>query len=268
MFCYFGFGSNMNMASMKAKGVEPFSSKRAELRGWRLRFNVQHFFRHEGGVGNIEYTGNASDRVLGILHECPEEALPHLDAAEAYGYGYDRIDVSVKLLDEQSDSRFVASTYVGMTSFINEQCLPSQRYLIIMVKGARDAGLDVSYVSELAAHPVHEPDTYPAFAPPSGDFPTFNATNLVDNPLYTALSGFVFDMSQARETHEFLKGFFGGEDMTLFHLKRMDTSTQNESLDMIKQGQLSEAQLRYLNVYLNEYAREYRYVGRYDYEFN
>jgi sulfite reductase (NADPH) flavoprotein alpha-component len=203
---------------------------------------VQHFFRHEGGVGNIEYTGNASDRVLGILHECPEEALPHLDAAEAYGYGYDRIDVSVKLLDE--------------------------RYLNIMVKGARDAGLDVSYVSELAAHPVHEPDTYPAFAPPSGDFPTFNATNLVDNPLYTALSGFVFDMSQARETHEFLKGFFGGEDMTLFHLKRMDTSTQNESLDMIKQGQLSEAQLRYLNVYLNEYAREYRYVGRYDYEFN
>ena len=268
MFYYFGFGSNMNLVSLKAKGVEPLSSRRAELRGWRLRFNVQHFFRHEGGVGNIEYTGNTDDKVLGILHECPQDALPHLDAAEAYGYGYDRIEVSVTPLDDQALEPCIATTYVGMPSFINNQCLPSQRYLNIVLKGAKEAELDDAYVKALATHPIYEPEAYPLFTPPDGNYPTLNATELATKPLYTALFGFVFDMSEARVTHEFLKGFFGGEDMTLFHLKRMDTSTQDESLDAIRQGKLSDAQKHYLNAYLNEYDREYSYVGRYDYEFN
>jgi sulfite reductase (NADPH) flavoprotein alpha-component len=49
MIYYFGYGSNMNLISLRAKGVEPQRSQHAILRGWRLRFNVQHFFRHEGG---------------------------------------------------------------------------------------------------------------------------------------------------------------------------------------------------------------------------
>ena len=66
MFWYFGYGSNMEMTSLRAKGVQPRHSTRAVAAGWRLRFNVQHFFRHEGGVGNIEPTdqqiGRASCR--------------------------------------------------------------------------------------------------------------------------------------------------------------------------------------------------------------
>jgi sulfite reductase (NADPH) flavoprotein alpha-component len=137
-----------------------------------------------------------------------------------------------------------------------------------VLKGAKEAELDDAYVKALATHPIYEPEAYPLFTPPDGNYPTLNATELATKPLYTALLGFVFDMSEARVTHEFLKGFFGGEDMTLFHLKRMDTSTQDESLDAIRQGKLSDAQKHYLNAYLNEYDREYSYVGRYDYEFN
>jgi sulfite reductase (NADPH) flavoprotein alpha-component len=116
MFRYFGFGSNMNITSLRAKGVEPLVSQRATLLGWRLRFNVQHFFRHEGGVGNIEPSDIPGDCVLGVLHECPDEALSHLDATEACGHGYDRV---------------TAFTYVGMPAFIDEACLPSRRYLNI-----------------------------------------------------------------------------------------------------------------------------------------
>ncbi len=96
MFYYFGFGSNMSMLSLRAKGVEPRASTKAVLHGWQLRFNVQHFFRHEGGVGNIENTGHPDDRVLGVLHECPDEALSLLDQAEAYGHGYNRIEIEVE----------------------------------------------------------------------------------------------------------------------------------------------------------------------------
>lgn len=261
MFRYFGFGSNLNMTSLRAKGVEPLASQRVVLPGWRLRFNVQHFFRHEGGVGNIEYTGEAGDRVLGVLYECPDEALQPLDAMEAYGHGYDRISVDV----EAEDGPVEALTYVGMPEFIDDSCLPSRRYLNIVLNGARYAGLDPGYIRALERQPVHRPDEPPPFYPPEGDYPVFDADSLARYPLYTALYGAVFDMSGARPLHEYLKGFFGGRDMTLFHLKRLDSSDGSESMEDIRNGRLNEAQLRYLNGYLNEYAREYRYVGRFDY---
>jgi sulfite reductase (NADPH) flavoprotein alpha-component len=264
MFHYFGFGSNMNIVSLRAKGVEPLASRIAVLQGWRLRFNVQHFFRHEGGVGNIEPSTSATDRVLGVLHDCPDEALAPLDAMEALGHGYDRITVTVDAGGEQTP----AYTYVGMPEFIDDNCLPSQRYLNIVVDGARSSGLDPKYIHALEAHPVHPSPSYPEFVPPPGEYPVFNADSLVAQPKFTALYDAVFDMSQARPLHRYLQDFFGGRDMTLFHLKRMDSSNGNESMEDIRHGRLSEAQQRYLNGYLNEYAREYRYVGRYEFSNN
>jgi hypothetical protein len=264
MFHYFGYGSNMNLTSLRAKGVEPLASRRAILYGWRLRFNVQHFFRHEGGVGNIERSSEAGDFVLGILHDCPDESLQSLDAMEALGHGYDRISVEV-----ETDGELIpAYTYIGMPEFIDDSCLPSRRYLNIVLDGARQCGLDPEYIKNLEAQPLHQPDDYPPFTPPCGDYPVFDAESLARHPLYTALYGAVFDMSQARPLHAYLKDFFGGRDMTLFHLRRLDSSDGNESMDDIRQGRLNETQLHYLNGYLNEYAREYRYVGRFEFSNN
>ncbi|RDE22616.1 gamma-glutamylcyclotransferase [Motiliproteus coralliicola] len=261
MFRYFGFGSNMNMISLRAKGVEPLTARRAVLHGWRLRFNVQHFFRHEGGVGNIERCDDPEAKVMGVLFDCPDESLAPLDATEACGHGYERIGVEV----EADGKTYSALTYVGMPEFIDDSRLPTRRYLNILVDGARHIGLDPGYVSKLETHPIHRPDAYPAFRPPQGTHPVFNSKSLAQYPLYTALHGAVFDMSGARPLHEYLKSFFGGRDMTLFHIKRLDSSTGRESMEDIRQGRLNEAQLDYLNSYLNEYAKEYRYVGVFDY---
>ncbi len=267
MFFYFGFGSNMSMLSLRAKGVEPLASQQAVLPGWRLRFNVQHFFRHEGGVGNIEQTGNPDDRVLGLLHECPDDALALLDTAEAVGHGYARIEVEVEPHNHSAGNheRVVAVTYIGMPQFIDNRRLPSRRYLNIVLKGARQAGLDDDYIQRLAKHPVHEIENYPIFRSPPGNHPTFDRDTLSEQPLHTALYGAVFDMSEARSLHNFLKGFFGGKDMTLFHLRRLDSSNVDETIEDIRMGRLNQAQKQYLNAYLNEYAREYRYVGHYNY---
>lgn len=268
MFRYFGFGSNMNITSLRAKGVEPLASRRAVLHGWRLRFNVQHFFRHEGGVGNIEPSDDPNDRVWGVLHDCADEALAPLDATEAYGHGYDRVEVEVEAETEAGSDHLEtvsAIVYVGLPGFINNDCRPSQRYLNILAKGAEDEGLEADYVRYIQEHPVHEPEDYPPFEPPAGEFPEFDAASLAKHPLYTALYGAVFDMSQAREQHHYLKGFFGGRDMTLFHLKRLDRSDGSETLEDIRLGRLNESQMHYLNAYLNEYDREYRYVGRFIY---
>ena len=149
MFWYFGYGSNMALMSLRAKGVSPRASERAVLRGWRLRFNVRHFFRHECGVGNIEPTADTADAVWGVVHLCPDEHLAPLDTAEAYGHGYDRLEVS--LHTDCGERRAV--TYVGMPAFLDEACQPTQRYLNILLRGAVAAGVDSAYVDALRRHP-------------------------------------------------------------------------------------------------------------------
>lgn len=39
-------------------------------------------------------------------------------------------------------------------------------------------------------------------------------------------------MSGARWQYSFLHSYFGGKDMTLFHLKRLDTSDGGETLEL------------------------------------
>jgi hypothetical protein len=257
VFRYFGYGSNLDITSLRAKGVDPSASVVGELRGWRLRFNVAHFFRHEGGVANIERTGDPADRVLGLVHDCDDAALALLDAAEAYPYGYDRvaIDVTTEL------GVVGALAYVGTPAFLDDSCRPSQRYLNIVVRGACVAGLDAEYVEQIRMQPSNQRPRYPPWVAPGGPCTEFTLADLGRHPSCTGLAGSVFDMSQARVQHDHLRKIFGGRDMTLFHLQRMDTSAGNETIADVIERRLTDAQCAYLNEYLHEYSREYRYVG-------
>jgi sulfite reductase (NADPH) flavoprotein alpha-component len=262
MFHYFGYGSNLNLTSLQAKGVVPLSSERAVLHGWRLLFNVRHWFRHEGGVGNIHHSDDTADRVHGLVHFCEDEHLPLLDAMESYGVGYERIEVEL----ETARGPMRALTYVGIPAYLDDACLPTRRYLNILLKGASRAGLDEAYVEKLRQHPVHPDKDYPPFQRPSRPESVFDRETLSRHPLYTAIAGAVFDMKDARGDLDCLQELFGGKDMTLFHLKRLDTSDGGETLEDVKRGHISAAGRKYLNAYLHEYNAEYRYVGRYVYD--
>ena len=262
MFYYFGYGSNMNLTSLRAKGVDPLSSERALLQGWKLLFNVRHWFRHEGGVGNIQPSEDPADCVPGLVHLCEDEHLPLLDAVESYGVGYDRIEVAL----DTAHGPLQAVTYVGLPNYLDDDCLPTRRYLNILLKGAVSAGLDESYIEKLRSHPLHPEKDYPLFRHPSTPVHVFDCQTLARYPLYTALAGAVFDMKDARAEIDCLKELFGGKDMTLFHLKRLDTSDGSEVLDDLRNDRISEAGRKYLNAYLHEYNTEFRYVGRYIYD--
>ncbi|MDD2775584.1 MAG: gamma-glutamylcyclotransferase [Gallionella sp.] len=263
MFYYFGYGSNINMTSLKAKGVVPHRSQLAVLPSWKLLFNVQHWFRHEGGVGNIHPSQDPTDQVQGLVHLCEDEHLAMLDAAEAYGVGYDRITVDL----DTDEGKLSAITYVGIPGYLDDACLPTRRYLNILLKGAMSAGLNKAYIEKLREHPIHPEHNYPPFQHPAAiSMPIFNQQTLAQYPLYTALAGAVFDMQHARAKLDCLRGLFGGKDMTLFHLKRLDTSDGSEVLDDIRHDRISAAGRKYLNAYLHEYDAEFKYVGRYVYD--
>jgi hypothetical protein len=257
MIEYFGYGSNLDMTSLKAKGVSPRRSRAAVLRGWRLRFNVEHFFPHEGGMGNIERTDDPADQVLGVLHACDDRDLRALDVLEAYGIGYDRIETPVTT----ADGPVRATAYVGLPDFINDACRPTRRYLNILLRGAEAARLDPAYIAALRGMEALEHPDLPPFAPPAQGARAFAPDDLLRDPLLTAIGGAVFDMRGARPRHDILKTWFGGKDVTLFHLRRLDTSDGSETAEQIKSGALRDDQRRYLNVYLHAFAREYAYVG-------
>ena len=259
MITYFAYGSNINLTSLRAKGVEPIASKRALLHGWKLLFNVKHWFRHEGGVGNIQPSSNPGDFVEGMLHVFPDEQLNSLDSMESYGFGYDRIVVPV----ETDDGKVSGFAYVGLPEFLDDHCLPSRRYLNIITRGAEAAGLSKKYVNDLRRHAVHVPDEYPPFAYPADNGISYTAHTLAPHKNLTALSGAVFDMQHANTRLACLLDLFGGKDMTLFHVKRHDTSSGNETEDDILAGNITPEAKKYINAYLHEYAREFIYVARF-----
>lgn len=248
----------MDFAALRAKGVVPIASFRARLPGWRLRFNVEHFFCHEGGVGNIERTNNPCDAVLGVIHLCENADLAALDKLEGFGIGYDRITVDV--LTETGNAS--AQTYVGLPAYICDTDLPTARYRNILVRGARSVGLDPDYVERLETMTVMPKQSHPPFAAPKEAL-LMDHTQLEHHQ--TVLAGHVFCMKDVRFAHELARDWFGGKEVTQFHLRRMDTSTGNEMLHEFLSDDLHRDQRDFLNTYLHAFAEEYRHIAKFNY---
>lgn len=248
----------MDFAALTAKGVSPRESRKARLDGWRLRFNVEHFFRHEGGVANIEQTGRPQDAVCGVLHVCDAPALAALDKLEGYGVGYDRIEVPV----ETARGVETAQAYIGLPAYVNDACLPTQRYLNILLRGARAAALDPDYVAMLGTQALLPPVKHPEFQR-THTGQRLNHTQLEAH--HTVLAGHVFCMKDVRFAHELARSWFGGKEVTQFHLRRMDNSTGTEQLDRFLDNDLRPDQRDFLNTYLHAFDDEYRHIGVFDY---
>lgn len=261
MFYYFGYGSNLSVISLKAKGVDPLSSEPARLEGWKLVFNIPDFFQIEGGTGNI-VPGKDTDVVHGALHGCRGRDLKKLDQLEAVGVTYRRVETSVTAY---SGRRVRAYVYIGLSEILDDLCLPSQRYRNILVQGATDMRLDGRYIEQLSAMPTCPPPMLSQFACPPEASLVVTLDQLACLSNLTALGGYVFDMSHARARHSYLRGFLGGKDATLFFLRRMDTSNGSETIESVTSGNLTAAQSSFINGYLHEFAREYRLVGRVNY---
>ena len=176
-------------------------------------------------------------------------------------------DITVRLLPDAGVRRSGPPPHTDPRhpGFRNDACLPTRRYLNILLAGASAAGLDMAYVEALRGQPVLQKRPAEPWIAPAEEHPGFDGAGLARQPLYTALDHAVFDMSRARWQHRFLHGHFGGKDMTLFHLKRMDSSDGRETLHDVRQRRYTPAQRAYLDEFLHAYSVEYRYAGRFAY---
>lgn len=261
MISYFGYGSNLSVVSLRAKGVTPLWSEPARLEGWSLAFNIPDFFAIEGGTGNI--VPSPSGVVHGVLHVCRSADLAKLDQLEAVGVTYRRHVASVTTYVGRRADAYV---YVGLDALLDDRCLPSERYRNILIAGARSMRLAPAYVEWLEQLPTCPKVERATFAPAVANLATFSLDAVAARPDLTALAGFVFDMTSAPPRHRYLRKLLGGRDATLLFLRRMDTSAGDETFGDISLDRLSAAQRAYLNAYLHEFAREYQLVGRVAYD--
>jgi sulfite reductase (NADPH) flavoprotein alpha-component len=132
----------------------------------------------------------------------------------------------------------------------------------IILEGAHSWGLDAAYIARLENQELFVPPVYPPFVPPEALDRVFKSSELCDLPDHTALFGHVFDMTGAPAQLQHLRGLFGGRDLTLFTMKRHDTSSGQETWEDVHLGNITAPVRAYLNAYLHNFAQLFRYAGR------
>jgi len=140
---YFAYGSNMQRATFVGRrGMRPDSSRAGRLDGYRLTFDLA-VGPGERGVANIVVDPLAC--VCGVLHRITRAELEILDRSEGVPYGaYDHLTVEVAAGD---DVVVEACTYISVHGKPGRK--PSDRYIGLLLDGAREHALPPSYVAEL-----------------------------------------------------------------------------------------------------------------------
>jgi cation transport regulator ChaC len=142
---YFAYGSNMSPGIfLERRGMRPMATRRATLDGHRLCFDLP-VGPGERGVANLELCGEA--RVWGVLYLLTPEQFERLDRTEGVDRGfYQRTAVDVVTDDGE---RVAAFTY--RSRFSTRGRKPSQRYVGLLLEGARHHGLPDEYLRILQA---------------------------------------------------------------------------------------------------------------------
>jgi hypothetical protein len=140
---YFAYGSNLCRATfVERRGMQPLEVRRVRLDGYRLVFDLP-VGPGERGVANLASDPGAT--TWGVCYLLEPLACEHLDRTEGVHRGYyRRIDVTV--MDEHGTS-FDAFAYQGAVSVPGRK--PSQRYLDLLLDGAREHALPADWLRYL-----------------------------------------------------------------------------------------------------------------------
>lgn len=142
---YFAYGSNMAVERLGARIPSARLLGPATLAGHALRFDKPG---SRDGTGKCDAcpTGRAADAVLGALYSIEPGDLPHLDAVEGAGHGYERRTVPVTTAAGETRQ---AETYIATR---HEPGLrPLDWYKEHVLRGARSLGLPAAYVAGIEA---------------------------------------------------------------------------------------------------------------------
>lgn len=139
---YFSYGSFLDSETLKKHAPNAKYVNKAVLPDFKVQFNFLSK-TYDGGVTGVEPAfGN---KALGVLYEVSTDEIKRLDIVEGVTIGiYYRETVTV--VDEDGNE-YKAETY--RTTDPKGPFTHTKRYLGLMIKGAREHGLDPDYIKEL-----------------------------------------------------------------------------------------------------------------------
>ncbi len=144
---YFSYGSFLDFETLRGHCPGARFVARALLPNWEVQFNFMSR-TYGGGVTGIE---PAVGRVVrGVVYDVSPEEMMRLDEVEGVPEGlYYR---QTLLVVDEEGKLLRAATY--RTTNPRGPFKPTRRYLGLMVKGAREHGLDPQYIEELERTPT------------------------------------------------------------------------------------------------------------------
>jgi hypothetical protein len=140
---YFAYASNLNIFQMMKRVGEWSTSKRAQLRGWKLGFVVPAHEKWGGYGATIKRTDNPPDIVHGAIYLLQKKKIPVLSTYE--GIEPEPIEVEV----EGETKPLKALVYVWRKE--NEPGPPSQVYSNTILEGLEHHGYSDSMIREVGS---------------------------------------------------------------------------------------------------------------------
>jgi gamma-glutamylcyclotransferase (GGCT)/AIG2-like uncharacterized protein YtfP len=160
-FYYFAIGSMMNPHSMKNRCINPISSSPAELLDFELKFG--------GVLGFADAVPSKGASFHGVLHLVDADTMERLDALEI---AYKRVEGQARLYD---DTIVTATVYTKESSVsVQEDNPPQQRYLELLIEGARHFHVHEKHIEFLDNHkcvPRPLPNVFKSFPAAAADSP-------------------------------------------------------------------------------------------------
>jgi gamma-glutamylcyclotransferase (GGCT)/AIG2-like uncharacterized protein YtfP len=142
LMLYFSYGSFLDSETLRKHAPNAKFIKRAILPDFEVQFNFLSK-TYGGGVTGIEPA--PGKKALGVLYDVSPDEMERLDIVEGIPTGiYYRQTVTV--VDEDGNHH-QAETY--RTTDPKGPYTPTRRYLGLMIKGAKEHGLDPDYIEEL-----------------------------------------------------------------------------------------------------------------------
>ncbi|GMI18805.1 hypothetical protein TrLO_g11882 [Triparma laevis f. longispina] len=207
----------------KKKGVTVLEHTAGSVSGYSLSFTTGGLSSVEPSFGDCQ--PQSGGEIHGVALKLTNEDMNAMDAQEGYNpnstKGYKKIEVTVNAYDGRT---FLAWVYSArQPKPVSTHC--SQRYLNVLISGAKDAGLDPEYIEKLSKLPTYTPTpetlALRSKLPPLSTLPSMTVTELAetkntidphdpDSIAYTSIHGYIFRLPRSKITF----GSHLGRDLT------------------------------------------------------
>ncbi len=139
---HYAYGSNLSYSFLRSHCPSSRFLMRADLPNFRVAFPF-YSQRRQGGISSI--LPEPGGLVHGVIYEVPEEEMLHLDEVESVPQGLYARETFLVLGEDGEWRKADLYRVVNPTG----PYTPAKSYVELMLEGAEEHGLPLSYIEEL-----------------------------------------------------------------------------------------------------------------------